>query len=227
MLALLLGALHCASGLAPIARTSPLVDGCPRAASPLSASSSSLPPSFARRSIFTLVTAASVGAFMPLATEASGGATAGKYTTIPIAKRRYFGRVKQGVYEFTLLGDAVKKGDLKNEDVSGFFAQTIKTQSARQKSQCAGGACEVKEEFSSRWEVKQVKEAKAFFAQVEKLQIAARTGDKKAAALRYADAIDALEIYLNDVELPPTDNQEYQVNNDMTVPSLCQGSFCI
>lgn len=44
---------------------------------------------------------------------------------------------------------------------------------------------------------------------------------------RYADAIDALEIYLNDVELPPTDNQEYQVNNDMTVPSLCQGSFCI
>lgn len=109
MLALLLGALHCASGLAPIARTSPLLDGCPRAVSPLSASSSSLPPSFARRSIFTLVTAASLGAFMPAAAEASGGATAGKYTTIPIAKRRYFGRVKQGVYEFTLLGDAVKK----------------------------------------------------------------------------------------------------------------------
>ena len=36
----------------------------------------------------------------PLPAVASGGATAGKYTTIPIAKRRYFGRVKQGVFEF-------------------------------------------------------------------------------------------------------------------------------
>ena len=33
---------------------------------------------------------------MPEASLASGGATAGKYTSIPIAKRRYFGRVKQG-----------------------------------------------------------------------------------------------------------------------------------
>ena len=31
---------------------------------------------------------------------ASGGATAGKYTTIPIAKRRYYGRVQQAVHEF-------------------------------------------------------------------------------------------------------------------------------
>lgn len=31
---------------------------------------------------------------------ASGGATAGKYTTIPIAKRRYYGRVQQGVHDF-------------------------------------------------------------------------------------------------------------------------------
>jgi hypothetical protein len=38
---------------------------------------------------------------------ASGGATAGKYTTIPIAKRRYFGRVKQGVYELLLVGKEV------------------------------------------------------------------------------------------------------------------------
>jgi len=189
--------------------------------------------------------------FLPEAAQASGGATAGKYTTIPIAKRRYFGRVKQGVYEFTLVGASIKKGDVKGEDVESFFAQTIKVQSERKKQQCVGSAsaCEVKEEFSSRWEdmklsmfllgnafrmdsgkppekVKQVKEAKAFFTQVEKLQIASRAGDRKAAAARYADAIDALEIYLNDVELPPTDNPEYRVT-DLTVPSLCQGSFCI
>ena len=29
---------------------------------------------------------------------ASGGATAGKYTTIPIAKRRYYGRVQEAVH---------------------------------------------------------------------------------------------------------------------------------
>ena len=38
--------------------------------------------------------------------------------------------------------------------MQNFFAQTIKTQSARKKAQCLGSesACEVKEEFSSRWE---------------------------------------------------------------------------
>lgn len=205
-----------------------------------------------RRNLLAISTALAIGSFAPQPVHASGGATAGKYTTIPIAKRRYFGRVKQGVYEFTLVGEAIRKGDLQGEDVTNFFAQTIKVQSERKKKQCVGSAsaCEVKEEFSSRWEdmklsmfllgnafrmdsgkppekVKQVKEAKAFFTQVEKLQIASRTGDKKAAAARYADAIDALEIYLNDVELPPTDNPEYQIETDLTVPSLCQGSFCI
>ena len=46
-----------------------------------------------------LVTATSFG-FGPDPAWASGGATAGKYTTIPIAKRRYYGRVQQGVHEF-------------------------------------------------------------------------------------------------------------------------------
>ena len=40
---------------------------------------------------------------------ASGGATAGKYTTQPIAKRRYFGRVKQGVFEFLQMEDPIFK----------------------------------------------------------------------------------------------------------------------
>ena len=40
---------------------------------------------------------------------ASGGATAGTYTTQPIAKRRYFGRVKQGVFEFLAMEGPVFK----------------------------------------------------------------------------------------------------------------------
>ena len=54
---------------------------------------------------------------------ASGGATAGKYTTIPIAKRRYYGRVQEAVHEFLLMGPAVIKDDLSDPivQVSCFF----------------------------------------------------------------------------------------------------------
>jgi len=186
----------------------------------------------------------------PMPAMASGGATAGKYTTIPIAKRRYFGRVKQGVQEFNDLGAAIKKGQLSDAAVTEFFASNIKTTSERQKKQCIGDAsCTVSEKFSSRYEdmklamyllgnafrmdsgkppekVKQVKEAKVFFQQVDKLQLASAKGNVKEAKARYADAVDALEIFLNDVELPPTNNAEYS-SVSLEVPSLCQGSFCI
>lgn len=49
---------------------------------------------------------------VPAPAYASGGATAGKYTTIPIAKRRYYGRVQEAVHEFLLMAPAVIKGDL-------------------------------------------------------------------------------------------------------------------
>ena len=52
---------------------------------------------------------------------ASGGATAGRYTTIPIAKRRYYGRVQEAVHEFLLMGPAVVKGDLSAPEVQIFF----------------------------------------------------------------------------------------------------------
>ena len=184
---------------------------------------------------------------------ASGGATAGKYTTIPIAKRRYFGRVKQAVFEFLLVGEAIKKGNLDSDAINDFFADNIQVQAKRKKRQCltiGDSSCEVDEKFSSRWEdmkltmfllgnafrmdsgkppekVKQVKEAKAFTKQVEKLRKAAKEGDRKTAALSYAAALEALEIYLNDVELPPTFAPDYASAADLAVPSLCQGSFCI
>jgi len=188
----------------------------------------------------------------PLAAEASGGATAGKYTTIPIAKRRYYGRVKQGVFEYLAVGAAVKKGELSSATIDDFFADTILVSTARQKRTCNGNddACTTKEKYSSRWEdmklsmfllgnafrtdsgkppekVKQVKEAKAFFGQVDKLQKARMKGDRKGTALAYAASIEALEAFLNDVDLPPTFAPDYKEAADQEVPSLCQGSFCI
>jgi len=210
-------------------------------------------PLLSNRRAALLQAAALLAIGSPVVASASGGATAGKYTTIPIAKRRYFGRVKQAVFEFISLGEEIKKGDLKGARITDFFADNIKVQSSRQKRQCLSAnaaECAVDEKFSSRWEdmkltmfllgnafrmdsgkppekVKQVKEAKAFTKQVESLRKASLAGDRKGAALSYAAAIEALDIYLNDVELPPTYSNEYSANADTAVPSLCQGSFCI
>jgi len=249
--ALLLQASLCASYFAA---APPRVSKTCRTGTPAGMSSAATPPA-GRRSALQLAAAAAALHALPDAAQASGGATAGKYTTIPIAKRRYFGRVKEGVFELLAMQPALKQGDLKSEDITNFFSQNLKTQSKRQKRNClsigdGSGACEVKEEVQSRWQdmqtsmfllgnafrldsgkppekVRQVKEAKAFFKEVNKLESAAQQGNKKAAALAYAAAIDALDVYLNDVELPPTEDSVYRDSADQRVPSLCQGSFCI
>ena len=67
--------------------------------------------------------------------------------------------------------------------------------------------------------VRQVKEAKAFFAEVEKLRKAQMAGDASQAKARYQSANEALNIYLNDVELPPSFDAMYKEEADMKVPS--------
>uniref|UniRef100_A0A7S2S4V6 Uncharacterized protein n=1 Tax=Eucampia antarctica TaxID=49252 RepID=A0A7S2S4V6_9STRA len=86
--------------------------------------SSNSQPKNSRRS-FIVTSAASVAAVLVPnekdAAWASGGATAGKYTTIPIAKRRYYGRVQQAVHDFLLMGPSIVNKDLKSYDVQHFF----------------------------------------------------------------------------------------------------------
>lgn len=229
----------------PMVARQPAMAPCIMAATP--------PAVFARRDALAAAAALALLGIAPLPAMASGGATAGKYTTQPIAKRRHFGRVKQGVFEFLAMEGPVFKGDLKSEDISDFFADTIVTARKRTKTNCLSpgtSACDIQEKSTSRWEdmklscfllgnafrvdsgkppekVKQVKEAKVFFAEVDKLRKAADAGNKKAAAVSYAAAKEALEIFLNDVELPPTSFPDYKQTADVSVPSLCQGSFCI
>lgn len=80
-----------------------------------------------RRGFFTASSAAALGlvgltiASSPEEALASGGATAGKYTTIPIAKRRYYGRVQQAVHEYLEMGPAVVKGDMNDPGIQTFF----------------------------------------------------------------------------------------------------------
>ena len=44
-----------------------------------------------------------------------------KNSTIPIAKRRYFGRVQAAVHDFLLMGEAVVKGDMTAPIIQDFF----------------------------------------------------------------------------------------------------------
>ncbi|KAL9190606.1 hypothetical protein ACHAXT_000312 [Thalassiosira profunda] len=95
-----------------------------------------------------LATAATAVVALPLlapnAAYASGGATAGKYTTIPIAKRRYYGRVQEAVHEFLLMAPAVIKGDLTDPTVQDFFDVT-KTVVVEGKKKDVNGVCTKKD----------------------------------------------------------------------------------
>ena len=171
------------------------------------------------------------------------------------AKRRYYGRVKQGVFEFLAVGAAVDRGELQSADVTSFFADSLQTRAAGTKTRCEGGgdACTVSERLESRWndmqtamyllgnafrtsggtappppdKVKQVREAKAFAAQVERLRRAATSDNRKDAALAYAAAVDALSLFLTDVDLPPPASATYRRPAVTDAASLCQGGFCL
>ena len=88
---------------------------------------------------------------------ASGGATAGKYTTIPIAKRRYYGRVQEAVHEFLLMAPAVIKGDLTDPTVQDFFDVTKTVVVPGKKKDINGvctkkdGDCKSTDILDSRW----------------------------------------------------------------------------
>jgi hypothetical protein len=43
------------------------------------------------------------------------------YRTIPIAKRRYYGRVQQGVHDFLAMGPELVKANTSGENVQFFF----------------------------------------------------------------------------------------------------------
>lgn len=88
----------------------------PRASTRLLSATNDVETASSRRGFLSTAAAAGGAALLPLLApaapaHASGGATAGKYTTIPIAKRRYYGRVQEAVHEFLLMAPAIIKGD--------------------------------------------------------------------------------------------------------------------
>jgi hypothetical protein len=79
------------------------------------------------------------------------------YRTIPIAKRRYYGRVQQAVHEFLEMGALIVKGDLNNPIVSTFFdVNGVVVVEAKRKDvngQCTkkDNECKGREIRDSRW----------------------------------------------------------------------------
>lgn len=186
-------------------------------------------------------TAAAAAILTPNAARASGGATAGKYTTIPIAKRRYYGRVQEAVHEFLLMAPAVIRGDLTDPTVQDFFDVTKTVVVPGKKKDINGvcnkkdGDCRAADILDSRYNdmkttmyllgnafrinqqkapdnLPTVKAAKKFFKEMNLFERRVlknpKANDKEATQI-YATALDLLDVYLDLVELPPTESGHY------------------
>lgn len=177
----------------------------------------------------------------------SGGATAGKYTTIPIAKRRYYGRVEEAVHEFLLMGNDVVKGDMTAASIRGFFdingVVIVEAKKGSINGQCTKKDCKGKEIRDSRYNdmktsmyllgnafrynqqkapdnLPTVKAAKAFFKEMDAMEKAVVKKPKtmdKVSVGHYAAALEILEPYLDLVELPPIESGHYDKEFDTRV----------
>jgi hypothetical protein len=189
---------------------------------------------------------------LPESVSASGGATAGKTTTIPVAKRRYYGRVKQGVVTWILMRDAINAGDLKSQYIADFFAGIVYK---NEKKGTMFNPRKDKRTELSQWEdlqitvpllgnafrydggtppmrvkgyvlgTKWLKDVEALKKQLEK-----NDEDVDTAKALLAKASEDLDPFLDEVDLPPLTEPnafEFYRDADKGVKSLCQGSFCL
>lgn len=182
---------------------------------------------------------------------ASGGATAGKYSTIPSAKRRFYGRVRQGIYQFLAMEEPVLKGAWDDPAIEQFYAKTILLQKGGEKiAGCMFAECTTKEKRTSRWNdfkvaadllasafrydasdvndrLPQVKLIRAYAKKVEKLKTAIGEGDQVKAQQLFKDAKMDLNRYTGMVELTPLTSEDYTHEWDTRAQVWCQGDFCV
>uniref|UniRef100_A0A7S1L7H2 Uncharacterized protein n=1 Tax=Alexandrium catenella TaxID=2925 RepID=A0A7S1L7H2_ALECA len=185
------------------------------------------------------------------AARASGGATAGKYSTIPSAKRRFYGRVRQGIYQFLQMEEPIKNGDLENPLVRGFFAKNIiKEKGGEPIPVCMFADCVTKEKRTSRWNdfkvatdllasafrydasdindnLPQVRLIRAYAKKIEKLKTAILDGDVDKAKSLYKIAKLDLSRYTGMVELKPISSEDYTHEWDTRPQVYCQDNFCV
>jgi len=140
---------------------------------------------------------------------ASGGATAGKTTSIPRAKVRYFGRITQTVIAFDTLGAAIKA----NEDAKAVGASFFKDSDDGPISELktAGYLLSVAFKIDGKIppdKIQQVKDHKQLIKDVDKLKGAMKETPAKMQAA-YLTASASMNTWLEGVDLPPVGDKAW------------------
>ena len=147
-------------------------------------------------------------AWAPTAVFASGGATAGKTTSIPRAKVRYYGRMAQVLYAYQILGAAINSGDAAAIKAAKktFWADVEDGPANEMKA--AGYLLAVAFKIDSKIppdKIQAVKDWKKMMGDVDKLKGASAKEAPKA----YATATASVNAYLDAVELPALGDKRY------------------
>lgn len=148
-------------------------------------------------------------ASVPYAAVASGGATAGKTTSIPRAKLRYFGRVTEVIIAFNALGAAVKAGDGMKQAAGTFFGE--KDDSPQADLTTAGYLLSCAFKIDGKIppdKIAQVKDFKKLIKDLGSLKSAMKESPAKAQAA-YANAATSMDVWLEGVDLPPVASAVY------------------
>jgi hypothetical protein len=145
--------------------------------------------------------------FTPQPSLASGGATAGRTTSIPTAKKRYYKRVTEDVKELLQVGAAIKSADLATARNAPFWGEPLADLTG------AGYLLAVAFKIDARvppQKIKQKRDHDALIASLKMLQKSVAGSDAAAAKAQYASTLDALNEYLEGVELPLAKDSSYQ-----------------
>jgi hypothetical protein len=143
----------------------------------------------------------------PLAALASGGATAGKTTSIPRAKLRYYDRITAAVSAFEVLGKAVAESSTLKTASASFFSESEGSPMSELKG--AGFLLAVAFKIDTKIppdKIQQVKDHKKLMADLDALKSAKKP---EAAQTAYAKAKETMNVYLDGVELPPLGDARY------------------
>jgi hypothetical protein len=145
----------------------------------------------------------------PIAAIASGGATAGKTTSIPRAKLRYYDRITGAITAFEALGGNLGETSAIKKAMGAFFS----TQEDSPYSELKGAGFLLAVAFKIDTKIPPdkipaVKDYKAMMKDLEGLK-GVNVKKPEAAQAAYAKAKASMNSYLEAVELPPLGDQKY------------------
>jgi len=167
------------------------------------------PAPLTRRECLNGAAAAAAAGVMPTAALASGGATAGKTTSIPRAKVRYYGRITECMIQYETLGAAIKSEDGIKTAAASFFSDA--EESPMSELTTAGYLLSVAFKIDGKIppdKIQQVKDFKALTKSMKGLSSATKESPSKAQAA-YASASTSMNVWLEGVDLPPVGAKSY------------------